>query len=62
MLKAENERGGGGGGGGGEGEKQTGWGRGKREGGRWVGYDYSGWVEREIGSRGMGGLKENKIK
>ena len=44
------------------GEKQTGWGKGKKEGGSWVGYGFRGWVEREIGSRGMGVLKENKIK
>ena len=41
--------------------EQTHWGRGKREGGGWVGYGHRGCGKREIGSRGMEGFeKENK--
>ena len=32
------------------------------KGGSWVRYGHRGWVEREMESRGMRGLKENKIK
>ena len=37
-------------------------GEGEERGGSWAWYSYMGWIEREIWSRGMRGLKENKIK